>query len=125
MHHLPVQMRPTLLARAAGQLSPGGLVIYKDMTSESWRSIANWLHDFALAGHAVRYTPLMTIERWGRETGLEVVHESVHNRMCYGHELLVFRKPAQQTEPGSAQPEIVVRARTGLRATDHQPAARA
>jgi 2-polyprenyl-3-methyl-5-hydroxy-6-metoxy-1,4-benzoquinol methylase len=93
MHHLPTAMRRTILQHAAAKVRPGGILLYKDMTSRSWRSIANSMHDLAVAREWISYTPVATIETWASDAGLHLRHAETFKRFWYGHELRVFARP--------------------------------
>jgi len=92
MHHLGPGVRRSLIRNAAASLRPGGRLIYKDMTSRSWKSLMNTLHDLAVARELVRYTPVATVEGWAAEGGLKLEHAEAFEVLWYGHELRVFVK---------------------------------
>lgn len=94
MHHLPQHARRAAVQHAAAKVRPGGALLYKDMTPRSWRSLANSMHDLAVAREWVAYTPAATVEHWAEECGLRLGHAEAFERLWYGHELRVFVKPA-------------------------------
>ena len=93
MHHLPLHARRTVVHQAASRVRPGGVLLYKDMTPRSWRSLANSMHDLAVAREWVTYTPVASVEAWAQEAGLRLHHAEAFERLWYGHELRVFVKP--------------------------------
>ncbi|MCW5765213.1 MAG: class I SAM-dependent methyltransferase [Phycisphaeraceae bacterium] len=98
MHHVPPGAQASLIELAASRLAPGGVLIYKDMCLRPrWRAWANRLHDLLMARQWIRYAPIADVERWALAAGLTLEHASSHNRLWYGHELRVFRKPAGAT----------------------------
>jgi 2-polyprenyl-3-methyl-5-hydroxy-6-metoxy-1,4-benzoquinol methylase len=96
MHHVPQPARETVLQRAADRVRPGGLFIYKDMADRPvWRATANRLHDLVMARQWVHYAPVEAVEAFCRSTGLELIHREDINMLWYGHEMRIFRRPAQ------------------------------
>lgn len=93
MHHLPAVARRSVVQHGAERLRPGGVLLYKDMTPRSWRALANTMHDLAVARQWVTYTPMAVVEHWARESGLILEHAESFQRLWYGHELRVFRRP--------------------------------
>ncbi len=93
-HHLPCDVVQSVLKAAAGRVrSDGGLLIYKDMSSEPfWQAAANRLHDLIVSRQWVSYYPIELVEPILRECGLAVVHAETLNRFWYRHELRVFRR---------------------------------
>lgn len=94
MHHVPPAAQQALLQQASAQVAPGGTLIYKDMCRRPlWRASMNRLHDLVLARQWIHYLPIEDAEQWVVESGLRVVHGETANRLWYGHELRVFRRP--------------------------------
>lgn len=94
LHHLPIALRPGLLAEASARLRPGGLVVVKDISPRPlWRAYANRLTDLMMHRSWARYSSSEEIISWGRNSGLEIVTRERIDRACYGHVLLVFRGP--------------------------------
>jgi 2-polyprenyl-3-methyl-5-hydroxy-6-metoxy-1,4-benzoquinol methylase len=94
MHHVPPSAQRAVLEQAAAQVTPGGTLIYKDMCRRPhWRALMNRLHDLVLARQWIHYLPIDHAERSLVATGLRVTHRESANRLWYGHELRVFRKP--------------------------------
>lgn len=97
MHHVPPESQRQLLKLAAEHMKPGGLFLYKDMVNRPlWRAAANRLHDLILARQLIHYAPIANIEAWAADFGLVLIEGQSINRLWYGHELRVFRNPAQQ-----------------------------
>lgn len=97
MHHVPPEERRAFLSAASRRVRPGGLLVYKDVCSApAWRAWANRLHDLVLARQWVHEAPLADIEAWAAATGLVVRQRRRYARLIYGHELVVFRKPADK-----------------------------
>ncbi|MGD9690699.1 MAG: class I SAM-dependent methyltransferase [Phycisphaerales bacterium] len=93
MHHVPPAHQRSVIRTAAGRLSPGGLLIYKDMCRRPrWRAAANRLHDLVLAKQWINYAPVGEVENWAREAGLKLAHAANFTRLWYGHELRVFER---------------------------------
>ena len=92
MHHMPAGVRRGMIRHAAARLRAGGRLVYKDMSARSWRSVCNTMHDLAVAGELVKYTPVGIVEAWAAESGLGRVHAEDFEVLWYGHELRVFVK---------------------------------
>jgi 2-polyprenyl-3-methyl-5-hydroxy-6-metoxy-1,4-benzoquinol methylase len=97
MHHVPPASQRQLLQLTAEHMKPGGLLLYKDMVNRPfWRATSNRLHDLILARQLIHYAPITNIEAWAADFGLVLIEGKTINRLWYGHELRVFRNPAQQ-----------------------------
>jgi 2-polyprenyl-3-methyl-5-hydroxy-6-metoxy-1,4-benzoquinol methylase len=95
MHHVPPAAQRGLLTMAAGRVAAGGRLIYKDMAARPWwRGWANRLHDLAMVREWINYVDPAAIEHWASEAGLKLIHRSRHDRLWYGHDLLIFQRPA-------------------------------
>jgi SAM-dependent methyltransferase len=95
VHHIPPAFQRSVLEQAVSALAPGGTFIYKDMTCRGvFRPFMNRVHDLALARQWIHYAPIEQVESWLMEAGLKLVRREAFNRLWYGHELLVFEKPA-------------------------------
>lgn len=93
MHHVPPAHQKSVLLTGASRVTPGGILLYKDMCRRPfWRAAANRLHDLVLARQWIHYAPVEHVEMWAREAGLRLEHSADLNRLWYGHELRVFRK---------------------------------
>lgn len=94
MHHVPPQAQKAVFAKAVSRVAPGGVLLYKDMAdTPAMLSLANQLHDLAMARQWINYAPLEDVRDWGREAGLELEKEAACRMLWYAHEWLVFRKP--------------------------------
>ncbi|MEM1109457.1 MAG: class I SAM-dependent methyltransferase [Planctomycetota bacterium] len=95
MHHLPPEVRGDLIRKAAAQLRPGGVLVYKDMCRRPvWRMLLNRMHDLAMARQWIDEEPVANVIAWATEVGLELIEQRRINMFWYGHDLLVFRKPS-------------------------------
>ncbi|HWL05166.1 MAG TPA: class I SAM-dependent methyltransferase [Xanthobacteraceae bacterium] len=93
IHHVPVDQRKALLIRLARQVSPGGVLIYKDINQRPrWAAKANYLHDRILTGERVVLMPVSEVENLLEEQSLELVHSEDSMRLWYPHQLRVFRR---------------------------------
>lgn len=94
MHHIPPVAQPGIFDLVAARLKPGGLFLYKDINSaDLFRSSMNRLHDLALAQDWVHYLPTEKARSLATGAGLEETHYAKINRLWYGHDLHVFRRP--------------------------------
>ena len=99
MHHVQSPAQRRLLELAIRRVKPGGLLLYKDMVRRPlWRATANRLHDLLIARERIHYVPIAEIERWATDAGLEMVETVTINRLWYGHELSVFKRPHSKTQ---------------------------
>jgi len=96
MHHVPQAQQRGFLEQALALVKAGGVLVYKDMCMvPHWRAAANRLHDLLMAGEHIHYFPIRCVESTLIRAGfqMEVARDVV--RFWYGHELRVFRAPAQ------------------------------
>lgn len=94
LHHIPPALQQGVMVHAAGAVAPGGILLYKDMTSRGIiRPLANRMHDLAVAREWIHYAPLERVKQWLQGAGLVLEAEGAANRLWYGHEYVVFRKP--------------------------------
>ncbi|MEI7835348.1 MAG: methyltransferase domain-containing protein [Planctomycetota bacterium] len=92
MHHVSPPLQRPFLAEAAKRLTPGGILLYKDMCRRPLLfAAANRLHDLILARQWIHYVPLDDISRWAGDEGLAVERRLSYRRFLYGHEMIVFR----------------------------------
>lgn len=93
MHHIaPWQQKEALLA-AAAHVKPGGILLYKDMSTRSvWRAWANRLHDLLSARQWINYVPAAIIKKWAGGAGFTLIEEQILDLLWYKHEILVYRK---------------------------------
>jgi 2-polyprenyl-3-methyl-5-hydroxy-6-metoxy-1,4-benzoquinol methylase len=94
LHHVPGEAQEDVIRRACRKVKPGGRFLYKDMVRRPrWRALANRIHDLVLARQWIRYAPVSEVERWAANEGMELERAALINRLWYGHELRVFRRP--------------------------------
>ena len=97
MHHVSPQSQRQFFSLAARAVSPGGVLIYKDMCRRpTWRAIANRAHDLFVSRQWIHYLPVQSAEAWGVEEKLQLEHACRVDLFWYGHEFRIFRKPAGQ-----------------------------
>jgi len=95
LHHVPPQFQAQVIATAAGKVRPGGRLIIKDIAPDDrLRAFANRMHDLTLARQWVRYMHRDAIIAAARVVGMSVEHAQRINTLWYGHDLLVFSRPA-------------------------------
>jgi 2-polyprenyl-3-methyl-5-hydroxy-6-metoxy-1,4-benzoquinol methylase len=94
IHHVPPSAQEEVIRRASAKVKPGGVFLYKDMVKRPlWRAAANRLHDLVLARQWIHYVPVGNVEKWAKDEGLKLDRSEAINRLWYGHELRVFRRP--------------------------------
>lgn len=94
MHHVPVADQKSVFRRAVDSVTPGGILIYKDLAHQpAFHAGLNRLHDLLLARQWIHYLPIDRVEEWARELGLPLTHAEAISRLWYRHELRIFRKP--------------------------------
>jgi 2-polyprenyl-3-methyl-5-hydroxy-6-metoxy-1,4-benzoquinol methylase len=96
MHHVPRDAQRRAFLDAASRVRAGGIFLYKDMCDAPiWRATLNRLHDLVMARQWINYLPIETADAWAVESGL--VRELAEERaiLWYGHEIRVYRRPAE------------------------------
>jgi len=95
LHHIsPNEQRPVIL-KALEHVRPGGSFLYKDMVEKPrWRAAWNRLHDLILARQWIHYRSIVDVADWILSAGWAIEDHVVRNRLMYGHEILMCRKPA-------------------------------
>ena len=94
LHHIPVEHQKSAFEAAAARVSPGGLLLYKDMSNTPWYlASANRLHDLIVAREWIYYVPVADIERWAIGLNLQLENKESVRMLWYQHDLRVFRKP--------------------------------
>ena len=102
IHHVPPSAQQEVIRRACRRVKPGGTFLYKDMVAQPrWRAIANRMHDLLLARQWIHYAAVADIESWAGEEGMELERSAAFNRLWYGHDLRVFRRPARRDAAGN------------------------
>ncbi|HYI94857.1 MAG TPA: class I SAM-dependent methyltransferase [Bryobacteraceae bacterium] len=94
LHHIPVEHQDGAFQAAAARVSPGGLLLYKDMSDSPWYLAgANRLHDLIVARDWIYYVPVAHIEGWAKSLDLQLENTESVRMLWYQHDLRVFRKP--------------------------------
>lgn len=89
--------RRDVVAEATRRAAPGGVFIYKDMTTRSrWRRFAHNLDDYLFTREWVEQVGDGAVEAWTSAGGLTLLHSEYLPRLVYGHELRVFQKPVKR-----------------------------
>lgn len=95
IHHVPPAAQEACIRRASRTVAPGGIFLFKDMVSRPvWRALANRMHDLVLARQWIHYVPVAKVEAWAADEGMVLERSDRIDRLWYGHELRVFRRPA-------------------------------
>ena len=95
MHHIPPAAQRAVFQEALSHVAPGGVLIYKDMCRRPlWRAGMNRLHDLVVARQWIHYLPIEHVDRWAAAAGMATERADAINRLWYGHELRVLRRPA-------------------------------
>jgi 2-polyprenyl-3-methyl-5-hydroxy-6-metoxy-1,4-benzoquinol methylase len=93
LHHIPVDHQESAFRAAAARVSPGGLLLYKDMSDSPWYcSGANRVHDLVVAREWIHYVPAAVTERWAVASGLELETAASFRMLWYKHDLRAFRR---------------------------------
>ena len=104
IHHVPPAAQEDVIRRACRKVKPGGAFLYKDMVRRPrWRALANRLHDLVLARQWIHYAAVADVERWAADEGMKLERSALINRLWYGHELRVFRRPKARAKAGSVR----------------------
>lgn len=94
IHHVRPSAQEDVIRRACQKVKLGGLFLYKDMVKRPrWRALANRMHDLVLARQWIHYVPVADVERWAADEEMKLERSELINRLWYGHELRVFRRP--------------------------------
>ena len=104
IHHVPPAAQEDVIRRACQKAKPGGIFLYKDMVKRPrWRALANRMHDLVLARQWIHYVPVADVERWAADEEMKLERSELMNRLWYGHELRVFRRPKRETAHRGAE----------------------
>jgi 2-polyprenyl-3-methyl-5-hydroxy-6-metoxy-1,4-benzoquinol methylase len=95
MHHVPPAGQRRFFEAAVERVAPGGLLLYKDLAiAPLWRRLASQLHDLIIAQQFINEVPVAVARQWAESAGLVCVDAGPANRLWYGHEFGIFRKPS-------------------------------
>ena len=93
MHHIPPDAQLTVLDMATEKVSPGGRILYKDMSNRPmWMAYANRLHDLMIACEWIHYLPLDKIKERLEQKGFRKLSSERIARYCDLHEILVMER---------------------------------
>ncbi|NCE87615.1 class I SAM-dependent methyltransferase [Pseudomonas sp. Q1] len=96
LHHVPVAEREAFIHCAASRVTPGGVFIFKDMTTRSRaRQFAHQLDDWIFTREWVVPVKCEEVEQWANTAGLELQHDAYIPRLVYGNELRIFKRPLE------------------------------
>ncbi|MBY0398112.1 MAG: class I SAM-dependent methyltransferase, partial [Thermoleophilia bacterium] len=94
MHHVPPPFRRSVIEQCYQALRPGGTLIYKDIGDRpAWRATANQVHDLLMTREWVSYTPIKQLLGWAGEIGFPEAPVERINRLWYGHDLVLLKRP--------------------------------
>jgi 2-polyprenyl-3-methyl-5-hydroxy-6-metoxy-1,4-benzoquinol methylase len=94
LHHIPAEHQESAFRAAAARVSPGGLLLYKDMSGSPWHLAgANRVHDLIVAREWIHYVPVAAIERWAAGLHMKLHRRGSFRMLWYKHDLRVFQKP--------------------------------
>lgn len=93
LHHVPRSLQKSFFQSLCAKVTPGGLLLYKDMAARPWR--VNWgnrLHDLLIARQWINYIKPEQAVDWAEESGLDSFKRDYADYVVYGHDFLFFRK---------------------------------
>jgi len=93
LHHIPPNSQRNYIKEIADFMTPGALLILKDIDASSPFVWANRLHDRVLSGATGHELTLSAARDAGVSAGLLVAHERSMRILWYPHYQIVFRKP--------------------------------
>ena len=95
LHHVPVPAQQSAIMQAVAAVPPGGTFVYKDIAPRPrWRAWMNRLHDLVMARQWIHYVFADRVVEWATAGGLTLRHREWIPQLWYGHDLLVFDRPA-------------------------------
>lgn len=95
LHHVPVVAQESAIRQAVAAVPPGGTFLYKDIAPRPrWRAFMNRLHDLVMVREWVHYVFAETVIGWATAGGLTLRVREWIPTLWYGHDLLVFDRPA-------------------------------
>jgi 2-polyprenyl-3-methyl-5-hydroxy-6-metoxy-1,4-benzoquinol methylase len=94
MHHVRMDWRTKIIEAAIARVKPGGILMYKDMCRRPrWRAFQNWCQDLLVSRQWIHYLPIAEVEAMARDADLIELRSETINRLGFGHELRVYRRP--------------------------------
>ena len=94
LHHLPRSRQRAAIDKAFARVTPGGLLIYKDMANRPFlHAWWNRLHDLVLARQWIHYRRITEVVSWLREANSEILARSTTHIGPYAHEMIVAKRP--------------------------------
>ena len=98
LHHVPVVAQQSAIVQAVANVPPGGTFLYKDIAPRPlWRAWMNRLHDLVMVREWIHYVHAETVVEWATAGGLTLRQREWIPQLWYGHDLLVFDRPARAT----------------------------
>lgn len=95
LHHVPVVAQESAIKQAVAAVPPGGTFVYKDIAPRPrWRAMMNRLHDLVMVREWVHYVFAEKVVEWATAGGLTLRLREWIPTLWYGHDLLVFDRPA-------------------------------
>lgn len=95
LHHVPVVAQESAIRQAVAAVPPGGTFVYKDIAPRPrWRAVMNRLHDLVMVREWVHYVFAEKVIEWATAGGLTLRLREWIPTLWYGHDLLVFDRPA-------------------------------
>jgi len=95
LHHIAPGQVTDFIQTAAARLSPGGVLIIKDMLPVPLLAgLLNRLHDLVIAGQWINYVRLDTLADMLLKQGFELVCDEKLRMFWYAHRWVVLRKKA-------------------------------
>jgi 2-polyprenyl-3-methyl-5-hydroxy-6-metoxy-1,4-benzoquinol methylase len=93
VHHIPRKFQRDVLRQAAAKLSPGGLLLYKDIAPRPlWRATMNRLHDMVVVREWSKYVSAESVREWLEDEGCSQVSRTHIDMLWYRHDFAIFRK---------------------------------
>lgn len=93
LHHIRREDQEAVFRKAMRTVSPGGLVVYKDMAMQPVAcATANQLHDLVLARQWIHHVPMRLVMAWAAQEGATVRTKGRARLFWYAHEWALFRR---------------------------------